>query len=152
MRLFEQLSLHFEQLLIMKPPCQEHFKHSIPTQNSAGIDLFRPPLPRLPGVAIEGYNERINITFRFFRPDFAPSTIPRCRCNVPTVLRANQKGSRRRDTPSGEKKTERMKSDGMRYFWMCYAGAQDGGKGCGFLKILDMKEEGRGPLLGDRLG
>lgn len=30
-----------------------------------------------------------------------------------------------------------------RYWWTCYAGAQNEGKECGFWKVMDMKAEGR---------
>ena len=38
----------------------------------------------------------------------------------------------------------------IRYLWMCYGGAQNEGKGCSFVKVMDFKEEHRGPFFGDR--
>ncbi|KAG8877757.1 Cell wall assembly regulator [Tulasnella sp. 331] len=138
------IPLPHNSLLIMHAACQEHFKHSIPILPGSGIDVFRPPFLRDDVTdRARAYNERINVTFRFYRPDFGPESIPRCRCNVPTVLRANQKGRGRTAVDSGAAE--------MRYFWVCYAGAQNEGKSCGFVKVLDMKAEGRGPLLSDVL-
>ncbi|KAG6891339.1 hypothetical protein C0992_008793 [Termitomyces sp. T32_za158] len=112
----------------MHASCQERFKHSIPPQQA--IDLFRPAYPETAGGDIHPSNCRINITFRFYRPDFSPSSTPRCKCGVPTILRPDMKN----------------RSDGRndRYWWACYAGAQNDGKGCNFWKVMDMKAEGRG--------
>ncbi|KAG8891221.1 hypothetical protein FRB99_003767 [Tulasnella sp. 403] len=134
------ISLPHNSLIIMHASCQEHFKHSIPIIPSTGIDIFKPSFPRDDKTPIAAHTERINVTFRFFRPDFAPETIPKCKCDVPMVLRANQKGSGRLAVESGAE---------MRYFWMCYGGAHNEGKGCGQLKVLDMKAEGRGPFYGE---
>lgn len=96
------VELPHNSLLVMHPPCQEHFKHTIPPQRT--IDVFR-PLGRDGPV----HTERINITFRFYRPDFRPkdASAPRpdrsdgsrsgpsvetpvCHCGIPTILRADQ--------------------------------------------------------------
>jgi len=121
------IPLAHNSLTIMHASCQEKFKHSIPPQ--LAIDIFKPPLPREPGAPIEPSNYRINITFRFYRPDFRPLSIPRCDCGVPTILRPDMK-----NTIDGE--TDR-------YWWTCYAGAQNEGNGCKFWKVMDMKGEGR---------
>ncbi|KIJ23041.1 hypothetical protein M422DRAFT_196407, partial [Sphaerobolus stellatus SS14] len=118
-------------LITMHASTQERFKHCIPQQRA--IDLFRPPFPPPFPINREVNNCRINITFRFYRPDFRPETTPRCRCDVPCVLRANMKG---------------RKAEEIRYFWMCYAGVQNDGKGCSFVKVMDCKGEGRGPFVG----
>ena len=115
----------------MHASCQEKFKHSVPPQPT--LDLYRPEFPERPGVRIEASNCRINITFRFYRPDFRPSTIPRCKCGVPTVLRADMKNR------IGEKTS--------RYLWSCYAGAQNEGKACNYWKVMDIEAEGRGPCV-----
>ncbi|KDQ60675.1 hypothetical protein JAAARDRAFT_55409 [Jaapia argillacea MUCL 33604] len=131
-------------LLIMHASTQEKFKHTVPPQPT--IDLFRPPFPRQsppfasssssnPDHQIEPSNCRINITFRFYRPDFHPSTIPRCKCGVPAVLKPDMKNRHRGRVD--------------RFWWHCNAGAQNEGKDCGFWKVLDMKGEGRGPCVGD---
>ena len=123
------------QLTIMHASCQESFKHSIPPR--AVIDLFRPAFPENPGGRIEPSDCRINITFRFYRPDFRPPSIPRCKCGVPMILRADMKN--------------RTGGNAERYWWTCYAGAQNEGKGCNFWKVLDMKTEGRGPCIGNSI-
>lgn len=142
----------------MHASCQEKFKHAIPPQSA--IDIFRPssllnsmnplsskatmssaPLKSctadetMPTAASAPSNCRINITFRFYRPDFCPESIPRCDCRVPTILRPDMKN----------------RTDGLtdRYWWTCYAGAQNDGKGCKFWRVMDMKKENRGPCVGD---
>ncbi|KAF8078096.1 hypothetical protein FPV67DRAFT_1404790 [Lyophyllum atratum] len=122
------IPLPHNSLTIMHASCQEKFKHSIPPQPA--IDIYRPSFPESPGGDIEPSKCRINITFRFYRPDFRPPSIPRCKCGIPTVLRADMKN----------------RSDGQtdQYWWACYAGAQNEGKGCKFWKLMDMKSEGRG--------
>ncbi|KAJ7724069.1 hypothetical protein DFH07DRAFT_871901 [Mycena maculata] len=128
------VSLPHNSLTIMHASCQERFKHSIPPQPA--LDLYRPAYPKSPGGSIEPSNCRINITFRFYRPDFRPASIPRCQCDVPTILRPDMKN----------------RTDGKtdRYWWTCYAGAQNDGKGCKFWQPLDMASEGRGPIVADR--
>ena len=134
----------------MHASTQERFKHSIPQQKA--IDLFRPSLPPPFPMDHDVANYRINITFRFYRvrtpqliaetvvpltftqPDFHPETTPRCRCNSPCILRADMKGRKEED---------------IRYFWMCYAGAQNDGKGCTFVQVMDCIAEGRGPFVKD---
>jgi hypothetical protein len=98
----------------MHAGCQERYKHSVP-----------------PARALDGaYACRINITFRFFRPDFAPTRVPRCACGVPAVLRPDAK----------------LRAGAMRYWWAC--GGQDG-PGCGLWKVMDVRAEGRGPFAMD---
>ncbi len=48
--------------------------------------------------------------------------------SVPTILRPDMKN--------------RTDGETDRYFWTCYAGAQNDGKGCNFWKLLNMKERG----------
>lgn len=52
---------------------------------------------------------------------------------------------------AGESKTKVRKDVMMKYWWTCYAGAQNDGKGCDFWKVMDAKAEGRGPFIGDVL-
>lgn len=101
---------------------------------------------------IQPYNCRINITFRFYRPDYAASTTPRCKCGVPCILRPDMKGrvdngmdSRDKRRDSGSEPT----SERIKYWWTCYAGAQNDGKGCGMWRVMDAKAEGRGPFVGE---
>jgi hypothetical protein len=164
-------------LLIMHASCQERFKHAVPPQQT--IDAFKPQFPpplhddadqdsRLhlddsahkPETEDDGPDmmppttSRINITFRFYRPDFRPASIPRCHCGIPTVLRPDMKRRAKDDASGSDKDNGRTIADGgsssisedvvgMRYFWMCYAGAQNDGKGCSFFQGLDMGKEGR---------
>lgn len=73
------------------------------------IDLFRPKLSELDAKALHkaagpdgrtGFTERINVTFRFYRPDFTPASnseyppLPRCKCEGQPlcILRPDMKG------------------------------------------------------------
>ncbi|KAF8636694.1 hypothetical protein AX17_003499 [Amanita inopinata Kibby_2008] len=69
------------------------------------------------------------------RPDFRSESIPRCKCGVPCILRPDMKN----------------RSDGRtdRYWWTCYAGAQNEGKGCNHWRVMDVLAEGRGPFVRD---
>ncbi|TFK76597.1 hypothetical protein BDN72DRAFT_831175 [Pluteus cervinus] len=128
------IPLPHNSLAIMHASCQEKFKHSIPPQQA--IDIYRPQFPRPGQEQVSTSNCRINITFRFYRPDFRPSKTPRCKCDVPTILRPDMKN--------------RMNGKTDRYWWTCYAGAQNDGNGCNFWRVMDMKLEERGPCIGDQ--
>ncbi|KAL5529659.1 hypothetical protein ACEPAG_5644 [Sanghuangporus baumii] len=166
------IPLPHNSLIIMHASTQERFKHCVPPQPV--IDVFRPPFPRrsAPGTSsitssteeIPSSNCRINITFRFYRPDFAPSTIPRCKCGVPCVLHPDMKkrvdhqdtslnGPRdNKECPEGKRRWKSLEVDNrpqIKYWWNCYSGAQNEGKGCGMWKVMDVKTEGRGPFIGD---
>jgi hypothetical protein len=126
--------------------CRVHsFKHTIPPQSA--IDAFKPPFP--PPNFEEGapspYVSRINITFRFYRPDFRPDSTPRCHCGVPTVLRPAMK---KRGPPSSVEKHVQISGQGdsvtIRYHWTCHAGATNEGQSCNFYQVLNMEAEGRG--------
>ena len=136
----------------MHPPTQEVFKHAIIPQTV--IDTFRyRPSPNLPSAAstsashlddepnpeMKHSNCRINITFRFFRPDYRPSTIPRCKCGEATILRPDMRGKRDKDGRLD------------RYWWACQAGkkVENEGKDCGMWKEMDARAEERGPFVGD---
>jgi len=127
---------HPAQLVIMHASAQENFKHAIPTQRV--IDAFRPAYDRhgSPTQDADSVNVRINITFRFYRPDFRPSSIPRCVCKFPCILRPDMKGRNAQGYVT-------------KYWWSCYSGAQNEGKGCSLWRVLDCKTEGRGPFIGD---
>lgn len=143
----------------MHASIQEEFKHAIPPQPTIGVS--RPPFPRkyptdfdnergadASNVERETSNCRINITFRFYRPDFIPMTTPRCKCGQPCILRPDMKGrSDQSSVSSGSEGGDALSEDQIRYWWTCYAGAQDGKKGCGMWKVMDMKAEGRGRVL-----
>ncbi|KIP08154.1 hypothetical protein PHLGIDRAFT_104724 [Phlebiopsis gigantea 11061_1 CR5-6] len=129
------IPLSHNSLCIMHASCQETFKHCIPPQRT--IDPFHPSFPppgSSPDTSAPAFNSRINITFRFYRPDFHPSTTPKCKCDVPCILRPDMKN--------------RYTGVETKYWWTCYAGAQNDGKGCNFWKVMDVKAEGRGPFAG----
>ncbi|CDO72868.1 hypothetical protein BN946_scf185002.g53 [Trametes cinnabarina] len=164
------------QLIIMHASTQEVFKHAVPPQSS--IDMFHPSFPPPSELTDdkdvlarlqEASNTRINITFRFFRPDFHSSKTPRCKCGIPCILRPDMKnrydelqasapqGIATPSCASNGKDVSRSSTSGMagiktmvaKYWWTCYAGAQNDGKGCGYWKVMDLKAEGRGPFVGD---
>ncbi|KAG4413645.1 hypothetical protein IFR04_013223 [Cadophora malorum] len=117
-----QISIHLphNSLLIMHASMQEFWKHSIaPSQSII-------PHP------IAG-NKRINITYRDYKEYLHPRYTPRCRCNVPAVLRVVQ----------------RKRENLGKYFWMCYAGSvavpvEGKGKGgCKWFEWAVFDERGR---------
>lgn len=110
-----QISIHLphNSLLVMHAEMQEEWKHSIPAVSTIS------PHP------IAG-NKRINITYRWYRESMHPRNIPRCRCNVPTILRCVQ----------------RKQGSRGRYMWMCYAGYSPGSKGCSFFQWAEFDDDG----------
>lgn len=141
------IPLPHNSLCVMHAGCQEGFKHAVIPQKS--IDLFRlrdvPQAGQHFGtIGSDGYcrfTQRINITFRFYRPDFCPTEnlpyppLPVCKCGQPCILRPDMKN-------------KQEGSDGRyRYFFQCQAGAATEGKSCGHYEPLDMK--GRGPCIKD---
>ncbi|KAL6305386.1 hypothetical protein BKA93DRAFT_731412 [Sparassis latifolia] len=152
------IPLQHNSLVIMHASCQETFKHAVPPQNT--IDLFHPPFPPPPSlfspedVEVASSNSRINITFRFYRPDYRAELTPRCRCGVPCILRPDMKNrytdNNATSGTSGERNAEppsTKKDIVAKYWWTCYAGAQNEGKGCNFWKVMDVTAEGRGPFV-----
>ena len=133
----------------MHPPTQEVSKHAIIPQTVIDTFRYRPPLSATstsvslldndPDSQLRSSTCRINITFRFFRPDYRPSTIPRCKCGESTILRPDMRGSRDKDGRLD------------RYWWACQAGkkVENEGKDCGMWKEMDVRAEGRGPFVGD---
>ncbi|KAI1349634.1 GRF zinc finger domain-containing protein [Xylaria sp. FL0043] len=110
-----QISIHLphNSLLIMHAEMQEEWKHSIaPAQ---AID----PHP------VAG-NRRINITYRDYKPNFHPNFTPRCKCNLPAVLRTVQ----------------RKKENWGRYFWMCHRGNVPGQENCSFFQWAEFDDDG----------
>ena len=132
----------------MHASTQERFKHTIPPQST--LDRFHPPFPpptSLPPHTLDPSICRINITFRFYRPDFYPGSIPRCRCGEPATLRPDMRKRQRGDGNVGK---EELRGEGeFRYWWACTAGDQNEGKTCGYWKVMDVKAEGRGPFAMD---
>jgi len=138
----------------MHPPTQEVFKHAIIPQTvidtfryrpfsssptTASTDTSTPPLDDDPESQLKSSTCRINITFRFFRPDYRPSKIPRCKCGEATILRPDMRGKRDRDGRLD------------RYWWACQAGkkVENKGKDCGMWKEMNARGEGRGPFVGE---
>ncbi|KAI1304842.1 hypothetical protein F5Y03DRAFT_395366 [Xylaria venustula] len=110
-----QISIHLphNSLLIMHAEMQEEWKHSItPAQ---AID----PHP-LAG------NRRINITYRDYKPNFHPNFTPRCKCDLPAILRVVQ----------------RKKDNWGKYFWMCHRGNVPGHESCSFFQWADFDDDG----------
>ena len=75
-----QIAIHLphNSLLVMHAEMQEEWKHSI--SPSQAID----PHP------IAG-NKRINLTYRCYKENLNPHWTPKCRCNIPAVLRCVQR-------------------------------------------------------------
>ncbi|RYC63655.1 hypothetical protein CHU98_g2561 [Xylaria longipes] len=110
-----QISIHLphNSLLVMHAEMQEEWKHSIvPAQ---AID----PHP------IAG-SRRINVTYRDYKPNFHPNLTPRCKCNLPTILRTVQ----------------RKKDNWGKYFWMCHGGNVPGKENCSFFQWADFDDDG----------
>lgn len=99
------------------------------------------------------------LTFRHYRPDFAPLSstspagymgTPKCACGVPCTLRPDGRGRARASLERGAgagatpDKDQDRDRDEMLFFWVCNAGAQNEGRGCGYWRVLDMEKEGRG--------
>ncbi|TPX32737.1 hypothetical protein SmJEL517_g04239 [Synchytrium microbalum] len=68
--------LPHNSLLIMFPPCQEMFKHSVPSQKAVSLTWND----------ISG-SARINLTFRHYRSDYTIADTPRCLCDNPCDLK-----------------------------------------------------------------
>lgn len=110
-----QIAIHLphNSLLVMHAEMQEEWKHSIaPAQ---AID----PHP------IAG-KKRINITYRDYKANLHPKYTPRCKCDVPAVLRVVQK----------------KKENFGKYFWMCHAGNVPGKDGCTFFEWAKFNDDG----------
>lgn len=93
------------------------------------------------------------LTFRHYRADFAPRTsfsppgylgTPLCACGVPCTLRPDGRGRARASLARQQGKSANGDPDKMVFFWVCNAGAANGGKGCNTWRLLDMEKEGRG--------
>lgn len=98
-----QIAIHLphNSLLVMHAEMQEEWKHSIAPAKS--ID----PHP------VAG-NRRLNVTYRCYQDYLHPRFTPRCRCDMPAVLRCVQKRAATRG----------------RYMWMCHSGFTVGQKSC----------------------
>lgn len=154
------LRLAHNSLCIMHAGTQELYKHTVPPAGNGSLDLFKPAyderMVRIPEGQRRGYTSRINITFRFYRPDFRPypgkpigagaaqgqrrQGTPVCRCGIQCILRADQKGKARAsnaavtaasvETPTGSPRpadrTVGLALAGMVYFWQCQSSSVTG--------------------------
>lgn len=113
-----QIGIHLphNSLLVMHADMQETWKHSIA------------PVPAIDPHPI-AKNKRLNITYRCYKANLHPDFTPRCKCDVPTVLRCVQ----------------RKKENRGRYMWMCYAGYTEGQAGCNYFQWAEFDEDGRPP-------
>jgi len=118
-----QIAIHLphNSLLVMHAEMQEEWKHAVaPAQ---AID----PHP-------SALNKRLNVTYRCYKDYLHPKYTPKCKCNVPAVLRCVQK----RATTRG------------RYMWMCHS--QSGQAGCSYFVWAEFDEDGRPPWASDYKG
>jgi len=115
-----QISIHLphNSLLVMHAEMQEEWKHSIAAAQA--ID----PHP------IAG-NKRINITYRHYKEALHPKYTPKCRCDIPCVLRCVQRKAGNRG----------------RYMWMCHANYSPGGKSCGYFSWAEFDDDGNPPWM-----
>ncbi|KAJ1982074.1 hypothetical protein H4R34_001834, partial [Dimargaris verticillata] len=109
------VDLPHNTLLIMMPPMQEQYQHSIPRFT---------PIDRHP----VGGDTRINLTFRYYRPEYAVERTPRCYCGVPCELSV----------------VTRTQETLGRYYYICTTDAAHGGPKCGFFQWL---EQDKGPTV-----
>jgi hypothetical protein len=64
------------------------------------------------------------------------------------ILRPDMKN--RSISPQKKRKSETHNGVEVdKYWWTCYAGAQNDGKGCGLWRVLNMESEKRGPVVGN---
>ncbi|KAJ3158926.1 hypothetical protein HDU86_002095 [Geranomyces michiganensis] len=108
--------LPHNSLLIMFPPCQEEYRHSVPKCQSSSLS----PHPI-------SHATRLNLTFRVSREEYQRS-VPLCKCGNPAELRPVVK---------------QEKTFG-RYFYMCGTGGSEArgipaGTNCGMFEWLDIK-------------
>ncbi|KAI5363798.1 putative alkylated DNA repair protein alkB 3 [Septoria linicola] len=114
-----QIAIHLphNSLLVMHAEMQEEWKHSIALAKS--IDPH--PLAA---------NRRLNVTYRCYKDYLHPRHTPKCKCDVPMVLRCVQK---------------RAASRG-RYMWQCFANYQaNSKKDCGMFVWAELDEDGKPP-------
>lgn len=130
------IPLPHNSLLIMHAEMQEAWKHAVVPASSATGGITPHPLSD---------RKRINITYRWYRPEFGPEMTPSCRCGVKCVLKYVR----------------------GKYCWICQTPGrvvtnEDGslsavgdGKGCGWFGMAEFDDEGRpaqGKNLSARLG
>lgn len=99
--------LPHNSLFIMKPGCQEEFKHTLAPMSRTL--LLHPEVGSL----------RIGLTFRHYPADFIRN-VPKCRCNIPMMLRRAFKSAKTKGT----------------YYWLCENVYQN--KECGTFHWADL--------------
>jgi 2OG-Fe(II) oxygenase superfamily len=113
-----QISIHLphNSLLVMHAEMQEEWKHSVP-----------------PALAVDSHpiagNKRINITYRCYKEHLHPNFTPRCKCDIPCVLRC----------------VMRKKGNRGRYMWSCHAHYTPGQDGCSFFQWAEFDDDGYPP-------
>ena len=113
-----QIAIHLphNSLLIMHAEMQEEWKHSV-----------------APAQAIDPHpvadNKRLNITYRCYKDYLHPRYTPRCKCDIPAVLRCVQK----------------RKATRGRYMWMCHGNYTPGQPGCSYFTWAEFDENGKPP-------
>ncbi|KAK4889069.1 hypothetical protein LTR27_012107 [Elasticomyces elasticus] len=113
-----QIAIHLphNSLLVMHAEMQEEWKHAV-----APAQTIEPhPLAG---------NKRLNVTYRCYKEYLHPKYTPRCKCNVPAVLRCVQKQAATRG----------------RYMWMCHSGYTPGQTGCSYFEWAAFDVDGRPP-------
>ncbi|KAK4955248.1 hypothetical protein LTR10_007443 [Elasticomyces elasticus] len=113
-----QIAIHLphNSLLIMHAEMQEEWKHAVA------------PAQTIEPHPIAG-NKRLNVTYRCYKEYLHPKYTPRCKCNVPAVLRCVQKQAATRG----------------RYMWMCHSGYTPGQIGCSYFEWAAFDVDGRPP-------
>ncbi|KAK5766401.1 hypothetical protein LTS12_003318 [Elasticomyces elasticus] len=113
-----QIAIHLphNSLLVMHAEMQEEWKHAV-----APAQTIEPhPLAG---------NKRLNVTYRCYKDYLHPKYTPRCKCNVPAILRCVQKQAATRG----------------RYMWMCHSGYTPGQTGCSYFEWAAFDIDGRPP-------
>jgi len=115
-----QISIHLphNSLLVMHAEMQEEWKHSI----AAAQAIDPHPIAE---------NKRINITYRHYKEALHPKLTPKCRCDIPCVLRCVQRKAGNRG----------------RYMWMCHANYSPEGKSCGYFSWAEFDDDGNPPWM-----
>ncbi|KAF2671017.1 hypothetical protein BT63DRAFT_205989 [Microthyrium microscopicum] len=113
-----QIAIHLphNSLLIMHAEMQEEWNHSI-----APAQVINPH-------PIAG-NKRLNITYRCYKDFLHPKYTPRCKCNVPCVLRSVRK----------------RKENRGKYTWTCHAHYVPGQDGCSYFQWAEFDDDGYPP-------
>lgn len=117
----------------MRVGCQEDYKHSIhPVSAKKGLDLH----------PIAGAR-RINITYRNYRKEFSPDSLPHCKCGQAVLRLAKPVNS---DSGKHNQVQNGTLWHGRRYFWHCDGDKKPGSEGCGYFKWAEFTANGA-PLL-----